>query len=141
MPLMNSIFPPIVHSLKQQEFMHISKGNRTVHEYELYFTNPSHFAPQIFTSNEKTKAKHFERGLCSHIRDGVVVFQLPTYKEVVNKALMVEKILNDKAKRLSSKKSGNNSDDRSKGATPPKRLRAQSPQRPRTPQSSRLTDV
>lgn len=120
--------------------MNISQGNKTVHEYEIYFTNLSRYAPQMFTLSE-AKARHFELGLHPHIWDRVGVFKFPTYAEVVNKALMVEKIQDDKTKRLSSKKGGSNFEEKSKGATQPKRQRAQLPQKPRTLPSSKLTDV
>lgn len=50
-------------------------------------------------ANEEQKAKHFERGLRPLIREWVAIFELLTYAEVVNKALIVEMVLEEHNKR------------------------------------------
>lgn len=49
--------------------------------------------------NEEQKAKHFESGLRPLIREWVAIFGLLTYAEVVNKALIVEIVIEEHNKR------------------------------------------
>ena len=87
-------FPDSVRFEKQQEFLSIHQGNRTVMEYDHHFTELAQFSPHI-AFNESQRARHFERGLRSSIRKSVVVMILPTYAEVLNRALVVEKLDNE----------------------------------------------
>nr|XP_009410153.1 PREDICTED: uncharacterized protein LOC103992242 [Musa acuminata subsp. malaccensis] len=87
-------FPDSVRFEKQQEFLSIRQGNRTVMEYDHHFTELAQFSPYI-AFNESQRARHFERGLRSSIRKSVAVLILPTYAEVLNRALVVEKLDNE----------------------------------------------
>ncbi|OAY80051.1 hypothetical protein ACMD2_27240 [Ananas comosus] len=67
-------------------------SNRTVIEYELEFTRLERFAPKL-VEFELERAQKFEEGLRPDIRQLVVGYELPTLKDVVNKALLLEKEL------------------------------------------------
>ena len=63
-------------------------------EYDHHFTELAQFSPHI-AFNESQRARHFERGLRSSIRKSIAVLILPTYAEVLNRALVVEKLDNE----------------------------------------------
>ena len=87
-------FPDSVRFEKQQEFLSIHQGNRTVMEYDHHFTELAQFSPHI-AFNESQRVRHFEKGLRSSIRKSIAVLILPTYAEVLNRALVVEKLDNE----------------------------------------------
>ncbi|XP_028107809.1 uncharacterized protein LOC114306725 [Camellia sinensis] len=60
-----------------------------VAEYEAKFTELARFAPQMVDTNYK-KARKFEGGLDLEVFDWVGVLKLPTYVEVLDRALMAE---------------------------------------------------
>lgn len=83
--------------------------------------------------NEEQKAKHFERGLRPLIQEWVAIFGLLAYAEVVNKALIVEIVIEEHNKR---KDLGHNIQSTplqggsftSDGTRPPKKAQYHSPQ-------------
>lgn len=89
--------PISVQQRKEHEFLCIQQESMTVTEYDDHFTKLSDFVQHI-NFNDAQMARHFERGLRSFIRDRIAILQLPTYIEVVNKALIVEKIEEDRKK-------------------------------------------
>ncbi|XP_028088608.1 uncharacterized protein LOC114289144 [Camellia sinensis] len=82
-------FPRSVRLQKQREFLRLKQGNKTVAEYEAEFTKLSKFA-SAFETDEDSRARKFESGLRTNIMQQVVPFELPTFGEVLNKALLVE---------------------------------------------------
>uniref|UniRef100_A0A2N9IFH6 CCHC-type domain-containing protein n=1 Tax=Fagus sylvatica TaxID=28930 RepID=A0A2N9IFH6_FAGSY len=50
---------------------------------------------QHFMRNEDSKARRFEEGLRPRIKTSVIAFELTTYRAVVNKALLIERGLNE----------------------------------------------
>ncbi|XP_074327379.1 uncharacterized protein LOC141665298 [Apium graveolens] len=65
------------------------KGNMSMTEYEDKFTELARFVPEQVDTEEK-RAKRFQQGLKSWIRNGVAVFELTTYTAVVQKAMIIE---------------------------------------------------
>ncbi|XP_038985579.1 uncharacterized protein LOC120111760 [Phoenix dactylifera] len=66
----------------------------TVAEYAAKFEELTRYAPgQV--ENERERAEKFESGLRARIRQQMSTFELSSYKDVVNKALVVERGLND----------------------------------------------
>ena len=58
-------------------------------EYEADFTNLAVYAPYL-VANDEMKERKFEEGLKYEIRKIVRPFQLPTYAEVLDRAILVE---------------------------------------------------
>nr|CAD1839693.1 unnamed protein product [Ananas comosus var. bracteatus] len=85
-------FPDSIRRAKKAEFVHLEQSNRTVIEYELEFTRLERFAPKL-VEFELERARKFEEGLRPDIRQLVVGYELPTLRDVVNKALLLEKEL------------------------------------------------
>ncbi|XP_020249056.1 uncharacterized protein LOC109826435 [Asparagus officinalis] len=88
-------FPSTVRKQKEQEFRKLEQGDKTVAEYEEEFTYLSKFAIHLL-GNEEDRARRFEEGLRPDIRKAVSAFELPTYGEVLKKALLIEKNKIDK---------------------------------------------
>ncbi|XP_028092163.1 uncharacterized protein LOC114292408 [Camellia sinensis] len=82
-------FSQCVQDRKVSEFMELKQGNKSITEYEALFTELTHFAPHIVDTDYK-KARQFEGGLHDPILDIVNVLKLPTYVDVLDRALIVE---------------------------------------------------
>ncbi|XP_062012531.1 uncharacterized protein LOC133729070 [Rosa rugosa] len=87
-------FPDTVKQAKAKEFMFLSKGEMTVAEYQGRFEELMRFAPGIIP-NEAAKAKKFEEGLNPKIREKVSILKLLKYSEVVDRALIVERSIQE----------------------------------------------
>ncbi|XP_028056518.1 uncharacterized protein LOC114260569 [Camellia sinensis] len=74
------------------EFQELKQGKMSVAEYEAKFTELAKFAPHMVDMDYK-KARKFEVGLDLDILDRVGVLNLPTYVNVLDRALMAEAIL------------------------------------------------
>ena len=66
----------------------------TVAQYEAEYSKITKFAPTMVV-DEVTKARRFEDRLRFRIKQGVVPFELTTFRAVVSKALLVEMGLNE----------------------------------------------
>ncbi|XP_038983663.1 uncharacterized protein LOC120111173 [Phoenix dactylifera] len=66
----------------------------TVAEYEAKFTELAKFVPKL-VEDEQDRVHKFEMGLKTEIRKQVVPYELTTYAAVVNKALIIEREVNE----------------------------------------------
>ncbi|XP_028062878.1 uncharacterized protein LOC114266194 [Camellia sinensis] len=82
-------FPQCVRDRKVSEFMELKQGNRSVAEYKAHFTELARFAPHMVDTDYK-KARQFEGGLRDPILDKMNLLKLPTYVDVLDKALIPE---------------------------------------------------
>ncbi|KAL6986992.1 hypothetical protein U1Q18_052573 [Sarracenia purpurea var. burkii] len=78
----------------------------TVADYEAEFTNLAEYAPHMI-STENMKARKFEDGLRPEIRRVIRPMRLPTYAEVIDRALLVEQDQEESRKFLASRKRPN----------------------------------
>ncbi|KAG5561843.1 hypothetical protein RHGRI_004773 [Rhododendron griersonianum] len=91
--------PQSLQDAKCTEFQQLKqKGQTTVSEYEAEFTNLAEYAPHM-VATENRKARKFEDGLKPEIQKVVRPMRLPTYAEVVDRALLVEQE-NEESKRF-----------------------------------------
>ncbi|XP_028127173.1 uncharacterized protein LOC114323719 [Camellia sinensis] len=74
---------------KVTEFETLRQGNKTVAEYEAQFAELARFAPHMVDMDYK-KARKFEGGLRSAILDKVNMLKLPTYVDVLERAVIAE---------------------------------------------------
>ncbi|XP_028096112.1 uncharacterized protein LOC114296027 [Camellia sinensis] len=85
----------------------------SVAQYKAKFTELARFAPHMVNTDYK-KSQKFEGGLDLDVYDGIGVLKLPTYVEVLDRALMVEATLAAKKQTNASttewrgKRSGSN---------------------------------
>ncbi|XP_028103314.1 uncharacterized protein LOC114302482 [Camellia sinensis] len=101
-------FPQSMRDKKVTEFETLRQGNKTVAEYEAQFTELARFAPHMVDTEYK-KARKFEGGLRGTILDRVNVLKLPTYVDVLERAVIAEgniaaqtRVLEWKGKRQSN---------------------------------------
>ena len=87
-------FPRSVRIQKEQEFIHLRQGNRSVAEYEAKFTELAKFVPRL-VEIEQDRVHKFKMGLKTEIRRQVVPYELTTYASVVNKTLIIEREANE----------------------------------------------
>ncbi|XP_028088442.1 uncharacterized protein LOC114288998 [Camellia sinensis] len=83
-------FPQCVQDRKATEFMELKQGNKSITEYEAQFTKLARFAPHMVDTYYK-KARQFEGGLRDPILDKINVLKLPTYVDVLDRALIAER--------------------------------------------------
>ena len=73
-----------------QEFVNLTQGRMMVTQYANWFEMLSRYAPEV-VEDESAKARRFEWGLDPVLRKALVIVQLPTYTQVVDRALSLEK--------------------------------------------------
>ncbi|XP_008778906.2 uncharacterized protein LOC103698646 [Phoenix dactylifera] len=79
---------------KYREFDRLEQGDMTVAQYAAKFEEMSRYAPTLI-SEDSDRARKFENGLRGRIQQQVAAFELSSYKDVVNKALVIEKGLDN----------------------------------------------
>ena len=118
---------------KMMEFEHLIQGTMSVLEYESRFSELSCFALGMI-SEKGEKAKRFQQGLRSAIRNKLVPLAIKDYSELVKKALLVEQdieetnqIREQRGDRKGKQRMGESSQERSQG--PQQRQRTQQSER------------
>ncbi|XP_028067294.1 uncharacterized protein LOC114270096 [Camellia sinensis] len=87
--LTRTYFPQSIRDNKVTEFETLRQRNKTVAEYEAQFAELARFAPHMVDTNYK-KVRKFTGGLRSAILDRVNMLKLPTYVDVLERAVIVE---------------------------------------------------
>ncbi|XP_028076107.1 uncharacterized protein LOC114278282 [Camellia sinensis] len=82
-------FSQSIRDKKVTEFETLRQGNKTVAEYEAQFAELAQFAPHMVDTDYK-KARKFQGGLWSAILDKVNMLKLPTYVDVLERAVIAE---------------------------------------------------
>lgn len=85
---------PLTRIRKRTEFNELSQGGLSVAEYDLKFRELSRYETE-FVLDENMKSRKFKFGLSKNIFEEMVAFELRTYSEVVEKALLVESVLEE----------------------------------------------
>ncbi|KAG5566166.1 hypothetical protein RHGRI_001938 [Rhododendron griersonianum] len=100
--------PQSIQDAKSTEFQQLrQRGFMTVTAYEAEFTNLAEYAPHI-VADENKKARKFEDGLKYKIRKVVRPIRLPTYADVVDRALLVEQEI-EESRRFNENRKRQNS--------------------------------
>nr|XP_017227894.1 PREDICTED: uncharacterized protein LOC108203463 [Daucus carota subsp. sativus] len=86
---LDKYFPRYMQTQMEMKFFELKQDNMTVGEYEKNFTELSRFMGEYVDSEEK-RAKRFQQGLKPWLRSRVAAFELTTYAEVVQKAMVIE---------------------------------------------------
>ena len=81
--------PPGLVTIKKREFRALRQGSGTVKEYLQKFNLLSRYAPEdVYT--EAAKVERFMEGLQQSLQYQLVVCDCKTFRDLVNKALMLE---------------------------------------------------
>ncbi|KAF7142831.1 hypothetical protein RHSIM_Rhsim05G0110500 [Rhododendron simsii] len=101
--------PQSIQDAKSKEFQQLrQRGFMTVTTYEAEFTNLAEYAPHM-VADENKKARKFEDGLKYEIRKVVRPMRLPTYADVVDRALLVEQEIEESKRFTKNRKRQNSS--------------------------------
>ena len=87
-------FPEVECEARREEFERLMQRGFTVAQYEAKFTKLSRHAKDMVDTEEK-KVRRFMRGLRPPIHDQLVVLMLTEYRDVPNKALVVERCFDE----------------------------------------------
>ncbi|XP_028059503.1 uncharacterized protein LOC114263191 [Camellia sinensis] len=82
-------FPQCMRDKKVTEFETLRQGNKIVAEYEVQFAELARFTPHMVDTDYK-EARKFEGGLRTVILDRINVLKLPTYVDVLERAVIAE---------------------------------------------------
>lgn len=100
--------PPSIKDSKSMEFQNLKqKSGMTVAQYEAEFTTLAHYAPHLIP-DDNMKARRFEDGLDPELRKIIKSLKLPTYAEVLDRALMLERenAIADQVRESKKRKNG-----------------------------------
>ena len=93
-------FPESVRDIMKADFLALRQGSTTMVEYERRFTELSRYAME-FISTEANRAKRFEMGLRPAIREKLVALKIRDYRDIVDRAVLVERDIEDSQRRQS----------------------------------------
>ena len=92
-------FPAPIRQELAREFMSLTQGKMTVTQYANKFESLSRHATGVLAT-EAEKARRFEWGLDPVIRRGLLILQLSTYMQVVDRAIASEREIADSRRTL-----------------------------------------
>ena len=98
-------FSESVKDRMKADFLALRQGSTTVVEYERRFTELSRYAME-FISTEANQAKCFEQGLRPAIREKLVALKIRDYRDMVDRATLVERDIEDSQRRQSWARGG-----------------------------------
>ena len=98
--------PRAVQNAKCSEFEQLKQLGMTVADYEGSFTNLAEYAPHLVATDEM-RARRFEDGLRHEIRRAIRPLVLPTYADVLDRAIIVEQDEIERKKYFDSKRRQN----------------------------------
>ncbi|GFY85513.1 hypothetical protein Acr_04g0002510 [Actinidia rufa] len=98
--------PRALQNAKCAEFEHLKQTGKPIAEYEAAFTNLAEYAPHLVATDEM-RARRFEDGLRYEIKRVIRPLVLPTYADVLDRAIIVEQDEMEKRKYFDSKKRQN----------------------------------
>ncbi|XP_063941903.1 uncharacterized protein LOC135149893 [Daucus carota subsp. sativus] len=114
---LDKYFPRYMQTQMELKFFELKQEEMTVGEYEKKFTELARFVGDYVDTDEK-RAKRFQQGLKPWLRRRVVAFELVTYAEVVQKAMVIEgeSDQNQKEKDNKKRKFGNKGEGSTQGS-------------------------
>ncbi|XP_057469656.1 uncharacterized protein LOC130758731 [Actinidia eriantha] len=98
--------PRAIQNAKCLEFEHLKQSGTTIADYEGSFTNLAEYAPHLVATDEM-RARRFEEGLRHEIRRAIRPLVLPTYAEVLDRAIIVKQDEIERKKYFDSKRRQN----------------------------------
>nr|CAD1831596.1 unnamed protein product [Ananas comosus var. bracteatus] len=129
--LLANYFPTSVKRKMEQDLRNLRQGDRTVAEYEREYSRLLHCVPFVVRDDED-KARIFEQGLRPSIFRFVQSSNLQTYREVVDRALIVESGAAEVQERREAMDKGKAKRPAAEGASPTHSRRP--PKHPRSEQ-------
>ncbi|KAE8673193.1 Detected protein of unknown function [Hibiscus syriacus] len=91
----------------KQEFINLKQWNHTVYGYECEFNKLSRFAAELVPT-EKDACEWFVEGLRPRLKKILIVLNLSSFQEVVNRAKALERAQNERSESVASSARGSN---------------------------------
>ncbi|XP_074586908.1 uncharacterized protein LOC141842807 [Curcuma longa] len=82
-------FPAAFCIARRQEFINLKQGNRSVMDYNAEFNRLAKFCPHMVAQDDQ-RMLHFTQGLAAYIRAKMAGFLVTTYREALDRAIMIE---------------------------------------------------
>ena len=98
-------FPESVRDRMKADFLALRQGSTIVVEYKRRFNELFRYSME-FISTEANRAKHFEQGLRPVIREKLVALKIRDYGDIVDRAALVERDVEDSQRRQSLARGG-----------------------------------
>ena len=95
--------PEMYRDEKLREFLNLRQKSMTVAEYEVRFTQLSHYAPMM-VATERDKCRRFEDGLHYDIRSCLTLSDTRSYQELRAAATRVERLLKENKRYQATRK-------------------------------------
>ncbi|GFZ21694.1 hypothetical protein Acr_29g0008560 [Actinidia rufa] len=95
--------PRALQNAKCAEFKQLKQIGKTVAEYKKAFTNLAEYEPHL-VATDKMRAQRFEDGLRYEIKRVIRPLVLPTYADVLDRAIIVDQDEMEKRKYFDNKK-------------------------------------
>ena len=96
--------PEMYRDEKLREFLNLRQKSMTVVEYEVRFTQLSHYAPMM-VSTERDRCRRLEDGLHYDIRSRLTLSDTRTYQDLRAAATRVERLLKENERYQAAHKS------------------------------------
>ena len=93
--------PEVYRDKKQREFLNLRQRAMTVAEYEVRFTQLSHYVPMMVTT-ERDRCRRFEEGLHYDIQSRITLGDLCSYQDLRVTAIRTERLLKEQERYLVS---------------------------------------
>ena len=103
-------FPEVEREAQREEFERLLQRGMTVAQYEAKFTELSRHSEYMVDTEEK-KVSRFLRGLRPNIQSQLIVLMLTKYHDAVNRALVIERSL-DEHQKMYERNNGKRGGDR-----------------------------
>lgn len=87
--------PEIYRDEKQREFLNLKQGMMSVADYEVKFTQLSHYATAM-VATERDRCRHFEEGLNYKIRSKITPGDLRSYTDLRAAAIRAERLIKER---------------------------------------------
>ncbi|XP_042432594.1 uncharacterized protein LOC122019163 [Zingiber officinale] len=82
-------FPAPYRMARRQEFLNLKQGERSVMEYDAEFNRLAEYCPQL-VAQDSDRLDQFTQGLAAYIRIRMSGFTPSSYREALDRALMIE---------------------------------------------------
>jgi hypothetical protein len=116
--------PAGLMTVKKEEFLALKQGSMSISEYQDMFLQLSRYAPEDVNTDSKRQYR-FLRGLVNPLQYHLMNHTFPTFKHLIDKAIMTErkrKEMEDRKRKISGPQPGSSNRPRFSG-NPPQQFR------------------
>ena len=97
----NKYLPEVYRDEKLREFLNLRQRTLSVADYEVRFTQLSHYAPMM-VATERDRCRRFEEGLHYEIQSRLALSDVRNYEDLLAAAIRAERLIVAQEKYLAS---------------------------------------